>query len=264
MKPVTGENAAQSWNAGTIIGDGSLLLGSDSSNKAYQVDLTNPAGPNFAPFAFIADSPGGSSYGSTGDFSVATNGDILWLVSSADGNFIAGIPGSGQPSGTGANDGLYEATILAELDDSAFGAGRVNDDLYLVETGVYRVALSDIPSIAEAKVAGFVVPKLEPVLVLENAGFASMYGAAGTGDSGVQLPACGGDETTPVVEDLVDDVVTGGNAESVTVVVADEAEESLARTGQELSGVVGLSAVLLLAGVLTAAFARIKRGHIAE
>jgi len=237
------------WNAATIIADGSMLIGAAGSKEVYRVDLANPTAESTVAVSKFAYNVVAST---AGDFAVADNGDVLWVLDNDGAILIARIPVGGAPDAGGTNQGLYPATVVAEivLEDgsgltlNAYGAGRVNDDIYFVEEGVHRLPLSVLPTIADAEAQGFVLPKLELVTVLEATEYDPLYGAAGTGDSGTQPPACSNGTSNagnnPSSKDKSKPVP------AVEEVVA--AQEGLARTGSNMLGLAGLGALIVVTG----------------
>ena len=153
------------WDGATILSDGTLAIGSWVSNKAFKVDPATGASTVFGEASL-------NVFSTTGDFASLGDGDTLWLITNTDSvsYHLARI----HPDNT--------VTIVGNLAGEAWGAGRVNDDIYfaLADGTIKKMPIADIPSVEGSS-------ELPWVNVVDSGSPESLWGAAGTQDSGSQV-----------------------------------------------------------------------------
>jgi hypothetical protein len=161
-----------SWVGAALRPDGKLIIGSNSSERVFTVDTATGASAEFFDFTSLPTIVGGFT---TGDFVTLDNGDEIALATLDDGDDNIYALVRIFPAGSG---------IVIGTVNEAWGAGRVNADLMLAGAdGIIRkIALADLPSVAGTD------PLTETVVVDSGTG-ESLWGAAGSQDSGTQVCA---------------------------------------------------------------------------
>jgi LPXTG-motif cell wall-anchored protein len=158
-----------SWVGAAIVGDGKLVIGSNSSNLVFKVDVTTGASTQFTDLA-ASDLQNPQFFVTTGDFAQLPDGDVVALYTNQDNSdfFMARIA----PDGT-----LTTVGTVVE----AWGAGRVGDDIQLAQADgiISKIAISAIPTAAGTGA-------LSLTTVVDTGYPGGLYGAAGTQDSGTQ------------------------------------------------------------------------------
>jgi LPXTG-motif cell wall-anchored protein len=156
-----------SWVGAAIVGDGKLVIGSNSSNLVFKVDVTTGASTQFTDLA-VSDLQNPDWFNTTGDFAQLPDGDVIALYTYDGDDFLARV----------APDGVL--TTVGQVAE-AWGAGRVGDDIQLAQADgiISKIAISAIPTAAGTGA-------LSLTTVVDTGYPGGLYGAAGTQDSGTQ------------------------------------------------------------------------------
>ena len=161
------------WDGAAMRPDGKLIIGSQYSTKIFTVDTASGASAEFFDYRTL-----GADYTvsyTTGDFVTLDNGDEIALATWDDSGDTTHVVVRISSSGAG---------IVVGGVAEAWGAGRVDDNLMLAGAdGVIRkIALADLPTTASTAT-------LTEATVVDSGVAESLWGAAGTRDSGTQVCA---------------------------------------------------------------------------
>lgn len=160
------------WVGAALVGDGKLVIGSNSSNLVFKVDVATGASTQFTDLS-VSDPQNPDYFSTTGDFAQLPDGDVVALYTNSDEalHFIARATTDGT---------LTTVGVVAE----SWGAGRVGDDIQFAQADgiISKLAISAIPTTGGTATIS--------LTTLIDTGFpGGLYGAAGTQDSGTQTCA---------------------------------------------------------------------------